>query len=50
MQKSEPITNLTFTIYDIKVYELRVGTTKLDISESNSKVDSISHYRELTEF
>ena len=53
MYKSELKANPILIIHANKVYELRVGllgpTGILAPSESNSKVDSTSHYRESTE-
>ena len=52
MQKSEPRVNLTLIIRANKVYELKAGTIGtievLAPLESNSKVDSTSHYRKST--
>ena len=52
MHKSEPKANLAFIIRASKVYEHRVGPLGLVgvlvPSYSNSKVDLISHYKELT--
>ena len=53
MHKSEPRANPTFITHAGKVYELKVGPLEpigiLAPSESNSKVDSTSHYKESIE-
>ena len=53
MHKSEPKANPTLITYANKVYELKARTTKtigvLAPLESNSEVDSTSHYKESIE-